>query len=59
MFQFGTEGINMATKKDPLRKTLSQCVGKICAYMAVGKVIEARQWADTLVKELRKTELIK
>lgn len=44
--------------KDKVRVKLSQCVGKICAFLAVGKRDEAREWAGILVKYLREIELI-
>lgn len=48
----------MKSKKDPLRSKLSQCVGKICAYLAVGKTADAKVWAKKLVDVLNDEELL-
>lgn len=41
-----------------IRKKLSQCVGKICAYHNVGKFDDAKAWAHTLTKELKRYGLM-
>lgn len=38
--------------KDKDRVILSQAVGKICAYLAVGKKGEAKEWAKILILKL-------
>jgi hypothetical protein len=45
--------------RDPFRQELAQCTAKICAYLAVDKLIEARQWADKLQAALKRKELIR
>lgn len=45
-------------KKDPVRVQLSRDVGKIVAYLAVGKVEEAKIWAQSLVAHLRRLGLV-
>lgn len=44
--------------KDKLRVKLSQCVGKICAFISVGKRDEAREWAGILVQHLKDADLL-
>jgi hypothetical protein len=46
----------VAKNKD--RVILSQCVGKVMAYLRVDRKEEARQWADKLVRQLRKMDLL-
>jgi hypothetical protein len=44
--------------KDPNRFALSQCVGKLMAYIRIGNVTEAKLWAKKLVEHLRKMGLL-
>lgn len=44
--------------KDKVRVSLARCVGKICAYLAVGKREDARVWANALVDILQKEGLL-
>ena len=44
--------------KDKTRVALAQHVGKICAYLAVGKLDDAKLWARKLVDYLRQEGLI-
>lgn len=44
--------------KDPVRVKLSHDVGKICAYLHVGKKEEAKVWAQSLVANLRRLGLL-
>jgi hypothetical protein len=46
------------TPKDKDRVMLSQCVGKLMAYLRVGNREEAKLWAKALVEHLRKMGLI-
>lgn len=48
----------MKRKKDETRVQLSKCVGKICAYLAVGNTEQAKVWANTLVNCLKKLDLL-
>ena len=44
--------------KDKDRVALSQCVGKLMAYVRVDKKEEAKIWAEKLVLHLRKMGLV-
>lgn len=44
--------------KDKDRVALSQCVGKIMAYLRVDKKADAKLWARKLVEQLTKMELL-
>ena len=44
--------------KDKDRVVLSQCVGKIMAYLRVDKKEEAKRWAKQLVEQLTKMGLL-
>ena len=44
--------------KDKNRVFLSQCVGKLMAYVRLDKKEEARQWASKLVEHLKKMDLL-
>ncbi len=44
--------------KDKVRVSLSRAVGKICAYLAVGNVDEAKRWAKALVGILQEEGLL-
>lgn len=46
------------TKKKSLRSQLSQCTAKICSYLEVGKIDEARQWASILEEKLIELNLL-
>jgi hypothetical protein len=43
--------------KDKDRVLLSQCVGKVMAYLRVGRVESAKDWARKLVEQLTKMGL--
>ena len=45
-------------KNKSLRSELATCTAKICAYMEVGKVCEARQWASILESKLKELGLL-
>lgn len=45
-------------KKDPLRSYISMCVGKMLAYRAVGKDVEAKHWAGKLMEQLKVAGLL-
>lgn len=47
-----------ATPKDKDRVYLSQCVGKVMAYMRVNKKEDAKEWARKLRDQLVKMELL-
>ncbi len=51
------QNLNTA-KLSKLRTDLSRCNGKICAYIRVGKITEARTWAITLTEALKEHGLI-
>lgn len=44
--------------KDKDRVTLSQCVGKLMAYLRVDKKDDAKIWAKKLVEHLKKMGLL-
>lgn len=44
--------------KDKDRVALSQCVGKLMAYIRVDKLEDAKAWARALVRHLIKMDLI-
>lgn len=44
--------------KDKDRVALSQCVGKLMAYVRVGKKEEAKEWALKLVEHLKRLDLL-
>lgn len=44
--------------KDKDRVALSQCVGKLMAYIRVGKKEDARIWAEKLVNRLKAMDLL-
>ncbi len=44
--------------KDKDRVALSQCVGKVMAYLRVGKPDDAKVWAKKLVEQLKKMGLL-
>lgn len=44
--------------KDKDRVTLSQCVGKLTAYVRVDKKEDAKIWAQKLVDHLKKMDLL-
>lgn len=46
------------TKNKSVRSQLSQCTAKICAYMEVNKLDEARQWASILQQKLIEMDLL-
>jgi len=45
-------------KKRTLRSELAQCTAKICSYMEVNKIDEARQWAGILEAKLIELNLL-
>lgn len=46
------------TKNKSIRAQLAQCTAKICAYMEVNKLDEARQWATILQQKLIEMNLL-
>jgi hypothetical protein len=44
--------------KDKDRVILSQCVGKVTAYVRVGNKDEAKRWARALVAHLKHMDLL-
>lgn len=47
-----------AIPKDKDRVFLSQCVGKVMAYVRVGKKEDAKEWAKKLQAQLVKMDLL-
>lgn len=45
-------------KNKSLRAQLSRCTGKICSYMDLGRLDEARQWATILQQKLIELNLL-
>lgn len=46
------------SKNKSLRSQLSQCTAKICSYMEVNKLDDARQWATILQQKLIELNLL-